>query len=80
MPAKKKNQMTFEEGLEKLDALAASMEDGSMPLEKALDAYEEGMALYHQLSVMLQGAQARVEQIQAGAGSEDDKKPFEVEL
>ena len=39
MPAKKKAKPTFEEGLEKLEALAAGMEDGSMTLEQALSAY-----------------------------------------
>lgn len=77
MPVKKKAQPTFEAGLEKLEALAAGMEDGSMPLEQALSAYEEGMALYKELSGMLEGAQLRIEQIQAGA--KDERKPFEVD-
>ena len=78
MPAKKKAKPTFEEGLEKLEALAAGMEDGSMTLEQALSAYEEGMALYGELSAMLQGAQQRVEQIRAGAKDEKEATPFEV--
>lgn len=78
MPAKKKAKPTFEEGLEKLEALVAGMEDGSMTLEQALSAYEEGMALYGELSAMLQGAQQRVEQIRAGAKDEKEATPFEV--
>ena len=78
MPAKKKARPTFEEGLEKLEALAAGMEVGSMTLEQALSAYEEGMALYGELSAMLQGAQQRVEQIRAGAKDEKEATPFEV--
>ena len=79
MPVKKKAPLTFEEGIEKLEALAAGMEDGSMPLDKALGAYEEGMSLYRELSGMLENAQLRVEQIQAGAKDNAEKKPFEVE-
>lgn len=79
MPVKKKAPLTFEEGLGKLEALAAGMEDGSMPLDKALGAYEEGMNLYRELAGMLENAQKRVEQIQAGAKDEAEKKPFEVE-
>ena len=50
-----------------------------MPLDTALSAYEEGMNLYRELAGMLENAQKRVEQIQAGAKDEAEKKPFEVE-
>ena len=41
--AKKKEK--FEEALQKLEAIVAKMEEGNLPLEEALEAFEEGVKL-----------------------------------
>ena len=43
--APKKKTPSFEEGLERLEAIAGQMERGELPLDELLKLYEEGMKL-----------------------------------
>lgn len=53
--------MRFREGLERLEAIVASLEGSALELEDALDAYEDGVKLYTRLLGILAAAEARVE-------------------
>lgn len=54
---------TFEEGMEKLEALVAMLEKGDMDLEESFKAYHEASALYKELSAMLDKGEARIIEI-----------------
>ena len=54
---------TFEEGMEKLEALVAQLEKGDMPLEESFTAYHEATELYKALTEMLDQGEARMIQI-----------------
>jgi exodeoxyribonuclease VII small subunit len=52
--------LTFEKALEELDALVARMEDGKLPLEESLAAYQRGAELVKYCESRLTDAQARI--------------------
>jgi len=51
---------TFEKALEELEALVARMEDGKLPLEESLAAYQRGAELIKLCEAKLADAQARI--------------------
>lgn len=52
--------LTFETALEELEALVARMEDGKLPLEESLAAYQRGAELLKFCESRLSDAQARI--------------------
>ena len=52
--------LTFETALEELEALVARMEDGKLPLEESLAAYQRGAELIKLCESKLSQAQARI--------------------
>jgi exodeoxyribonuclease VII small subunit len=52
--------LTFEKALEELEALVARMEDGKLPLEESLAAYQRGAELIRFCESKLSDAQARI--------------------
>ncbi len=66
MSAKKKNEApSFEEELGKLEALADEMEQGELPLDALMDAYEEGAKIAKTLEARLNAARARLSEVKA---------------
>ena len=59
--------LTFEKALEELEALVARMEDGKLPLEESLAAYQRGAALIKFCESKLTDAQARIAILEGGA-------------
>jgi exodeoxyribonuclease VII small subunit len=51
---------TFEQALAELEALVARMEDGKLPLEESLAAYQRGAELIRFCESKLADAQARI--------------------
>ena len=72
---------SFEKNLERLDAIVHHLEDAELPLEKALQLYEEGMKLSEVCHEQLQEAEGRVEILlkKPGATTERRPEPFEPE-
>lgn len=54
------SDLTFEKALEELEALVARMEDGRLPLEESLAAYQRGAELIKFCEGKLSEAQARI--------------------
>ena len=52
--------LTFEKALEELESLVARMEDGKLPLEESLAAYQRGAELIKFCESKLTDAQARI--------------------
>ncbi len=59
---------SFEKNLERLDAIVRQLEDADLPLEKALQLYEEGMNLSEICHKQLEEAEGRVEILMKKAG------------
>ncbi len=54
------SQLSFEKALEELEGLVARMEDGKLPLEESLAAYQRGAELIKFCESKLSDAQARI--------------------
>jgi exodeoxyribonuclease VII small subunit len=52
--------ISFEKALEELEKLVSRMEDGKLPLEESLEAYQRGTELIKLCQAKLTAAQARV--------------------
>ncbi len=74
MSAMASGGMSFEEKLNALEKLADEMTTGEMPLDRALDAYEKGMALAKDLNAQLNEAEKRILEVSGGKLT-----PMEVE-
>jgi exodeoxyribonuclease VII small subunit len=61
---------SFDDGLDRLEALVQKLESGSLTLEEALKQFEEGVALGQALQRQLAEAQRRVEVLKQGLGGE----------
>ena len=55
--------LTFEEALQRLEALVASLEEEAPGLEDALNAYEEGVRLARHCLQRLDTAELRVQEL-----------------
>ncbi len=61
-----KDPLTFEKALEELEAIVARMEDGKLPLEESLAAYQRGAELLKFCESRLTDAQARIAILEGG--------------
>ena len=68
---------SFEKNLERLDTIVRQLEDADLPLEKALQLYEEGMKLSEVCHKQLEEAEGRVEILMKKAGGKVVAEPFE---
>lgn len=70
---------SFEKNLERMDAIVRQLEDVDLPLEKALQLYEEGMKLSEVCQKQLQEAEGRIQVLMKRAGGKIVPEPFEPE-
>jgi exodeoxyribonuclease VII small subunit len=71
---------SFDDGLDRLEALVHQLEAGHMGLEEALQRFEEGVALSQSLQQQLTEAQRKVEILRQGLAGEYRAEPIEGEL
>jgi exodeoxyribonuclease VII small subunit len=64
--------LSFENGLQQLEAIVKEMESGELPLERALELFERGMKLSETCRKQLEEAETRVEMI----NKRGDAEPF----
>ena len=65
-PVPPASDLSFEKALEELEALVSRMEDGKLPLEESLEAYQRGAVLIKLCQAKLADAQARVAILDGG--------------
>lgn len=65
-PAAAAENLTFERALEELERLVARMEEGKLPLEESLAAYQRGAELVKFCESKLTDAQARIAVLEGG--------------
>lgn len=63
MAAKKKKQLSFEEGMQELDLIVERLSSSELPLEEAIALYEQGTQLHAQLEALLAQQKKRIEMI-----------------
>ncbi len=69
----------LEKSLADLEALVEELEGGDLPLEKALQKFEEGIRLTRGCQAALKDAEQRVEILLKSAGGADLIEDFDVE-
>jgi exodeoxyribonuclease VII small subunit len=72
---KEKETLSFEEAMEKLEQIVSKLENGDVPLEKAIELFQEGMRLSHFCSEKLEQVEKKIEMLVEENGSLV-KKPF----
>ena len=75
MPPKKQN-ISFEQALARLDEIVRHLESGDMPLSDSLTLYEEGTSLIKVCSKLLDQAEQKVVKLKKGP----DRNPIELEF
>ena len=70
--------LTFEEAYAQLEAAVTALQDGQMPLEHALQYYEEGMKLAQYCNELLQKAELRVQQLSVDNQGAIISQPLEL--
>jgi exodeoxyribonuclease VII small subunit len=71
------SEPTFEEALGRLEALVARLEAGELPLEQALQAFEEGVKLTRLCAGRLEDAERRVRLLTRRADGSEEEVPFD---
>ncbi len=66
----------FDQVLDRLRQIVARLEQGNLPLEQALHAFEEGVQLSRAGSAILDAAELRVEALVRGEDGSDTAKPI----
>ena len=69
---------SFEEAFAQLEAAVVALQDGQLPLERALQYYEEGMRLARHCNDLLQQAELRVKQLRVDDEGNINLEPFEL--
>ena len=70
---------TFEEALQRLEALVDRLEEGDLELEAALAAFEEGVKLTRRCAGQLEAAERKIE-VLVREGEKWSARPFDLDL
>ena len=75
MPEPEKPAASFEAGLQQLELIVKELESGELPLERALELYEQGMKLSETCRKQLEEAETRIEML-VRKGDKVQPEPF----
>jgi exodeoxyribonuclease VII small subunit len=70
------DNLSFEQAMAELESLVKRLEEGRLPLEEAMQAFERGSLLKKQCEQKLQAAKMRVEQITLNSDGSVKTEPF----
>ncbi|MBW5446768.1 exodeoxyribonuclease VII small subunit [Cohnella sp. CFH 77786] len=70
------NGTTFEQAMERLEAIVAKLESGDVPLETAIELFQEGMSLSRLCGQKLEQVERRIEMLVEGESGGLGRKPF----
>ncbi|MBM7598005.1 exodeoxyribonuclease VII small subunit [Virgibacillus halotolerans] len=71
-----KDEITFEDALEKLETIVEKLEEGDVPIEKAINYYQDGMNLSKLCNDKLKNVQEKMTQIM---NEQDELEPFDIQ-
>ncbi|MFD1989693.1 exodeoxyribonuclease VII small subunit [Paenibacillus nicotianae] len=75
--AEKEKELNFEEAMDRLEEIVSELENGDVPLEKAIDLFQQGMKLSQVCGSKLEQVERKIEMIVEEDG-ELRKKPFDA--
>ena len=75
----KEPSIDLEKSLASLEAIVEELETGDLPLEKAMQKFEEGVKLTRSCQSALRDAEQKVEILLKSAGGEESLEDFDVE-
>lgn len=78
MTKPKATQLSFEDALERLEAIVEAMEGGDVPLAELLAKFEEGTKLLKQCEARLQQAELKIEQLKQNKAGDAEFTAFEL--
>ncbi|MBV9231626.1 MAG: exodeoxyribonuclease VII small subunit [Chloroflexi bacterium] len=70
--------LSFEEAFGQLEAAVAALQDGQMPLDRALQYYQEGMKLAQYCNELLQKAELTVQQLNVDSAGNLSVEPLDL--
>ncbi|MDU0199852.1 exodeoxyribonuclease VII small subunit [Paenibacillus sp. MAH-36] len=73
-------EVSFEVAIEQLERIVAQLESGDVPLEKAIELYQEGVRLSHLCGVKLEQVEKKIEMLVEGETGTINRKPFQPAL
>jgi exodeoxyribonuclease VII small subunit len=76
MSTNEETTLSFEQAIEKLEHIVSMLEGGDVPLEKAIELYQEGMRLSHLCGQKLEQVERKIEMLVEGENGLS-KKPFQ---
>jgi exodeoxyribonuclease VII small subunit len=76
MKVSKETKMSFEEAMEKLEEIVDKLEEGDVPLEKAIAYFQDGMALSKLCHDKLKTIEKQMDQLLLDNG---DLQPFQIQ-
>ncbi|AIF43475.1 exodeoxyribonuclease VII small subunit [Virgibacillus sp. SK37] len=71
-----KNELSFEEAMKELENIVGKLEEGDVPLEQAIEYYQDGMKLSKLCNDKLKNVQEKMTHIMNEQG---DLEPFEIQ-
>jgi exodeoxyribonuclease VII small subunit len=71
-------ELSFEEAFDKLEAAIAALQDGKLPLERALQYYQEGVNLVQHCNELLQKAELTVQQLNVDSTGTLSVQPLDL--
>ena len=71
-------ELSFEEAFAQLEAAVAALQDGKLPLERALQYYQEGMKLAQYCNGLLQKAELSVQQLRVDSNGTLSLQSFDL--
>ncbi len=74
-----KKAIDLEKSLSQLETLVKELESGDLPLEKAMQKFEQGIKLTRNCQTALKDAEQRVEVLLKSAGGEEALQAFDAE-
>lgn len=69
-------KLTFEQAMDRLEAIVGQLEAGDHPLDESLSLYEEGAKLMKQCVTMLDKAEQKVKKLRTDENGELTEAPF----
>jgi exodeoxyribonuclease VII small subunit len=69
--------INFEQAIEQLEKIVAQLESGDVPLEQAIELYQEGMRLSHLCGQKLEQVEKKIEMLVEGEAG-ISRKPFQA--
>jgi len=77
-PPLDERELGFDQVLERLHKIVTRIEQGSLPLEQALQLFEDGVRLSRRGSSILDATEQRIELLVRGEDGNDERKPLKA--